>query len=399
MGDATQPGRVVVVGASAAGLTVAEGLRREGFTGELVMVGDETTVPYDRPPLSKHVLKGEWSLEKTYLREESALSALDAEWILGSPARSVDIERQVVVVGDREIQYDELVITTGVRSRPLPIAQAPGVHTLRTLDDATRLRAKLVPGARLAVIGSGFLGIEAAAVARELGLSITVIDVLDAPLVRQLGPEIAAQVLDLHVRHGVEFRLGVSAVSVETDSDGRSVIGLDEGEPVVADAVLVGIGSLPNTEWLEGSGLDVHDGVVCNENSQAHPHVWAAGDVARWYHHGLGRHVRIEHRMNATEQGMHVAKAIMGKSAPFAPVPYFWTDQYDVKIQAYGSLRGDCDVELVDGSYAEGKFAAVYRVGGELVGALSWNMPRELRALRQQLVTQTQTASVKPLRG
>jgi 3-phenylpropionate/trans-cinnamate dioxygenase ferredoxin reductase subunit len=389
-----QPGRVVVVGASAAGLTVAEALRREGFAGELVMVGDETEPPYDRPPLSKQVLKGDWPVEKTHLREEEALRGLNAEWVLGAQADSVDLERQMVTVGDREIPYDAMVIATGVRPRTISSAQLVGVHTLRTLEDATRLRADLRPGARLGVIGSGFLGIEAAAAARQMGLKVTVIDVLDAPLVRQLGPDIAARVLDLHLGHGVEFRLGASVLAIETGPDGRSHIHLDQGEPVVADAVLVGIGSLPNTEWLVGSGLTIEDGVVCDQHNQAYPNVWAAGDVARWFHAGLGNHMRIEHRMNATEQGMNVAKAIMGNPVPFTPVPYFWTDQYDVKIQAYGHLRGDCDVEVVAGSYADGMFAAVYRVEGEIVGALSWNMPREVRALRQQLVEQMKTATV-----
>ncbi|MFC5745306.1 NAD(P)/FAD-dependent oxidoreductase [Actinomadura rugatobispora] len=388
-----RPARVVVVGASAAGLTVAEALRREGFAGELVMVGDETEPPYDRPPLSKQVLKGDWPLRKTHLRNEETLQALEAEWVLGAPADSVDLGRRVVTVGDREIPYDALVIATGVRPRTLPSARQVGVHTLRTLEDATRLRRDLRTTARLAVIGSGFLGIEAAAVARQMDLDVTVIDVLTAPLVRQLGPEIAAHVLDLHLGHGVEFRLGTSVPAIETGSDGRSHIHLDQGDPVVADAVLVGIGSLPNTEWLADSGLTIENGVVCDQHNQAHPHVWAAGDVARWYHPGIGRHLRIEHRMNATEQGMNVAKAIMGNPVPFAPVPYFWTDQYDVKIQAYGHLGGDCEVEVVAGSYTGGRFAAVYRVEGEIVGALSWNMPREVRALRRQLVERMKAAT------
>ncbi|MFE7421087.1 NAD(P)/FAD-dependent oxidoreductase [Rhodococcus sp. NPDC057529] len=389
MSEAQTPQRVVVVGASAGGLTVAETLRREGYSGDIVMIGDETEPPYDRPPLSKQVLKGSWDPARTHLRDRTSLDALECEWLLGEPARSVHLDNRTVEVGGRQVPYDELVIATGVRPRPLPIDIPPGVHTLRTLADAQELAKDMRKGASLAVIGSGFLGIEVAAVAIELGMNVTVVDVLDAPLVRQLGPVVAAQVRELHESRGTRFRLGRSVVALDPTEDDRVSLGLDNGESFTADVVLVGIGSLPNTDWLVGSGLKIDNGIVCDEFNRAGQHVWAVGDVARWFHPVQQRHVRIEHRMNATEQGISVAKGILGTLTAFAPVPYFWTDQYEVKIQAYGTLPEGADVRVVAGSIEDGKFAVAYHVAGEAVGALSWNMPREVRGLRQELVART----------
>ncbi|MFD5079331.1 NAD(P)/FAD-dependent oxidoreductase [Streptomyces sp. NPDC058371] len=375
--------RTVVVGVSAAGLTAAETLRREGYTGRLTLVGAEPHLPYDRPPLSKQILRGSWTPDRVALRREDALAALDAEWLLGQAAAGLDVAaRTVTLDGGQLLGYDGLVIATGVAPRSLPQGhELAGVHLLRTLDDALALREGLLSAGSVVIVGAGFLGAEAASVARELGADVTLVDPLPAPMIRQLGAQVAGLVTQLHTRHGVRVRTrtGVRRLAGE---NGRVVgVHLDDGSLVPADLVLVAVGSAPAVGWLGGSGLPLGDGVECDALCRAAPGVVAAGDVASWHHPDLGR-LRVEHRMNATEQGTAAALTLLGGGRPFAPVPYFWTDQYDVKIQAYGVTRQEAEFRVVAGHPDEGRFAALYGARGRVVGALSWNMPREARALR-----------------
>ncbi|MBA2953212.1 NAD(P)/FAD-dependent oxidoreductase [Nocardioides sp. MAH-18] len=380
---------VVVVGASAAGLTAAETLRREGYAGRLTMVDAEPHPPYDRPPLSKQWLRGDWERERLALRPADALAGLDAEWRLGARAERLDLTaRRVRLVGGDALEFDGLVVATGVRPRRLPFgADLDGVHVLRTVEDADALRADLLSGGRVVVVGAGFLGSEAAAVARELGCEVSVVDPLSAPMVRQLGARIGARVARLHRERGVDVRCetGVSGFS---DREGRVTgVVLSDGEVLATDAVLVAIGAEPVVDWLRDSGLALDDGVVCDEYCRAAPGVVAAGDVASWPHPALGR-VRLEHRMNATEQGMAAARTLLGQREPFAPVPYFWSDQFDVRIQMYGRPIG-ADFTVVEGDADDGPFAAVqHDEAGRLTAVAAWNMPRQARTLRQQLVEQ-----------
>jgi NADPH-dependent 2,4-dienoyl-CoA reductase/sulfur reductase-like enzyme len=382
--------RIVVVGASVAGLTAAEALRREGFTGRLTLVGAEKHLPYDRPPLSKQVLSGSWSPAKVALRGADAIAGLDAEWLLGRTATALDVDARKVTLSDGEVLgYDGLVIATGVTPRSLPHGhELAGVHLLRTLDDALALREGLAAAKSVVVIGAGFLGAEAAAVAREQGLAVTLADPLPSPMIRQLGAPMGELLAALHRRHGVDVRTGVGVAGL-TGTDGRVTgVDLDDGSTLTPDVVLVSIGSVPSVGWLAGSGLSLGNGVDCDELCQAARGVVAAGDVASWPHPDLGR-TRVEHRMNATEQGIAAAKTLLGKGSPFLPVPYFWTDQFDVKIQAYGMPSQEADFEIVAGDAAEGKFAALYGIDGRVTAALSWNLPREARALRKHVVERT----------
>ncbi len=375
---------VVVVGASAAGLTAAEALRREGYAGKLTMIGAEKHFPYDRPPLSKQVLAGTWEADRVTLRQDDALSTLDAEWLLGTEATGLDVAARSVRLADgRVLDYDGLVIATGVTPRQLPFGhELAGVHTLRTRDDSLRLRADLVPGRNLVIVGAGFLGAETAAVARELGLTVTLVDPLPAPMIRQFGAEIGGALADLHAEHGVRLELNAGVAGLSGVGGRVSGVALTDGRTLPADVVLVAIGAVPNTGWLADTGLSLGNGVDCDEQCQAAPGIVAAGDVASWVHPDLGTRIRVEHRMNATEQGIAAANTLLGNGKPFAPIPYFWTDQYDVKIQAYGTFPPDTELSIVDGSPSEGKFTAEYRRGDRIFGVLGWNMPKQTRALR-----------------
>ncbi|MEW2544187.1 FAD-dependent oxidoreductase [Streptomyces sp. NPDC047002] len=376
---------VVVVGASAAGNTAALTLRREGFDGTITVVGAEERMPYDRPPLSKQVLDGRWAPERVELP-----AAPDVAWRLGVPAASLDVAGRTLVLGDGErLGYDGLVLATGVVPRPLPYGHGlAGVHLLRTADDALALRAALLAGSSVVVVGAGFLGAETAAVARALGLSVTLVDPLPAPMVRQFGPRVGGLLAGLHRAHGVDVRTGTGVTGLNSEDGRVTGVTLTDGAVVGADVVLVAIGSVPATDWLAGSGLSLANGVDCDELCRAAPGVVAAGDVASWPHPGLGgRRLRVEHRMNATEQAVAAARTLLGKGTPYAPVPYFWTDQYDVKIQAYGSWTEAAALTVVEGDPQDGRFAAVYHEDGLVTGALGWNMPRATRQLRSSLGT------------
>ncbi|MGA5898984.1 NAD(P)/FAD-dependent oxidoreductase [Streptomyces venetus] len=373
--------RVVVVGACAAGLAAVETLRREGFDGTLTLVGDEPHAPYDRPPLSKQILSGEWTAERLTLRPHADVEVLDLDLRLGTAATGLDMTDRTVRLADgARVPYDGLIVATGVRPRRLP--GGGGAHVLRTVDDALALRERLTPGCRLVVVGAGFLGAEAAAVAWRLGADVTLLEPAPVPLAHAVGAEVGQVLSQAHLDHGVELRTGVTVTEV-TDGGVR----LSGGELVEADEVLVAVGSSPNTEWLADSGLRLGDGVLCDEYCEAAPGVYAAGDVARWDNPLFGTSMRIEHRTNAAEQGMAAARNLLAPPdarRPFAPVPYFWSDQYDMRIQAYGHLRGHDEVAVVEGDLAARRFVVAYRTGERLSGALAVGMPpKAVRGWRQ----------------
>ncbi|WP_432053433.1 NAD(P)/FAD-dependent oxidoreductase [Streptomyces xiamenensis] len=387
--------RIVIVGASAAGLAAAETLRREGYDGTLTLVGDEPHPPYDRPPLSKQVLAGQWGPERLALRAPADLAALGLDLRLGTAATGVDPAARTVLLADggstreRDLPYDGLVIATGVRPRLLPGSGGDAAHVLRTVEDALALRDRLRPGRHLVVVGAGFLGAEAAAVARGLGAEVTLLEPAPVPLAHAVGERIGDLLAAVHRAHGVRLRTGVTVREV---LDGGRGVRLADGEEIPADDVLVAIGSRPNTEWLAGSGLPVDDGLVCDAYCAAAPGVYGAGDVARWHHPLFGTALRVEHRTHAAEQGMAAARNLLRPEGrrPFAPVPYFWSDQYGLKVQAYGHLRGHDELAVVAGDLAEHRFLAVYRTGDHLTGALAVGMPpRAIRPWRAAVAART----------
>jgi 3-phenylpropionate/trans-cinnamate dioxygenase ferredoxin reductase subunit len=372
---------VVIVGASAAGSTTAQTLRREGFTGALTVIGDEGHLPYDRPPLSKQVLLGTWPADRTSFGASTTYAEQGIDLKLNARAERLDLgNRTIELATGEEVSYDKLVIATGVQ--PIQLFQKQGVHLLRTLDDAVALREALLQASSVVVVGAGFLGSETAAAARHLGCDVTLVDVAPAPMARQLGAELGWMLADLHMANGVRVVTG-SGVRRLHGSQTVEAAELDDGTVLKADVVLVAVGSRPATAWLEGSGLPLDDGVLCEESPDG---VYAAGDVARWTSKRFGQSLRLEHRFNATEQAVAVARRILGQERePFDPIPYFWTDQYDAKIQVYGVVPPDARLVVTRGDPAQRRFTAQYSSGGRVTAVLGWNMPRELRAERALL--------------
>ncbi|MFG1700670.1 NAD(P)/FAD-dependent oxidoreductase [Nonomuraea sp. NPDC049309] len=385
----TPPESILIVGASAAGLATAEALRRNGYTGRLTLLDTEPHLPYDRPPLSKQVLAGAWEPERAQLRMQQQLDALGAEFVRGEPATALDVEaRAVTTASGRVVRADAVVIATGLVPSRLPGQDGlAGVHVLRGLDDSLALRLGLTAARRLVVVGEGVLGAEIAATARGMGLDVTLAGMGRAILADQLGDVIADHLTRTHAEHGVRLRLGV-AVEALTGAAGRVTgVRLATGETLDADAVVVAIGARPATAWLEGSGLRLGDGVECDARCRAADGVYAVGDVASWRHEGLGRKLRLENRTNATEQAQVVAANLLGANRAYTPIPYFWTDQYDVKIQAHGLPSAAAETSIAEGDPEQRRFAAVYREDGRITGVLGWNMAKQARVLRQQHLT------------
>ncbi|MGW0579257.1 NAD(P)/FAD-dependent oxidoreductase [Streptomyces sp. NPDC002920] len=382
------PADVLVVGAAAAGLATVEALRRKGYTGAVTVLGDEPNPPYDRPPLSKQVLSGAWEPVRAELRPREFLADLNAEFHLGDAATALHVPTRTVRTRTGcELRADAIVIATGVRARTFP-GQEPlaGVHVLRTLDDSLALREDLSAAARRVVVGEGVLGSEIAATARTLGLDVTLTGPLAAPMALQVGPLVAGALAELHTERGVRLRLGTGVVGITGEGGRVTGVALGTGEVLPADVVVVAIGASPATDWLADSGLELDNGVVCDSRCRAAEGIYAVGDVARFHHEHLGRPVRLENRTNATEQAMAVAGVILGEDRPYAPVPYFWTDQYDAKLQVHGFLPVDAETEVVEGDLAARRFVVRYRSEGRVTGVLGWNMPKQTRLRRQEVV-------------
>ncbi|MGW4758331.1 NAD(P)/FAD-dependent oxidoreductase [Streptomyces chartreusis] len=379
---------VAVVGASLAGLSAARSLRRQGYDGRLVVIGDELHRPYDRPPLSKEFLAG--TLGEPELALETGDEDLRAEWLLGTRAVALDhAERTLRLADGRQVRADGFVIATGAAARTLPgSAGLAGVHTLRTLDDARALRDELALGGRLVVIGGGFIGAEVASTARALGLEVTVVEAAPAPLAGPLGEAMGAVVSALHSDHGVALLCGVGVKGLSGERRVDAVL-LEDGRTLPADIVVVGVGASPNVEWLEGSGVVLDNGVKCGADGRTSlAGVVAVGDCANWYDPRAGLHRRVEHWTGARERPDAAIAALLAGGAvePGVPrPPYFWSDQYGVKIQFAGHAAGADSVTIEDGTPDERNVLAVYRRSGIPVAVLGMNQPRLFTRWRKHL--------------
>jgi NADPH-dependent 2,4-dienoyl-CoA reductase/sulfur reductase-like enzyme len=381
----------VVVGASLAGLRAVETLRREGDDGPIVVIGAEPHMPYDRPPLSKRALTDP-EADVAALASLAVPEDLGAEWVLGSPATGLDLERRRVLVDGGDIAFSRLVIATGARPRTLPAAgDLDAVHVLRSLDDSIALRRALAAGPAVAVIGAGFIGLEVASSCHQLGLDVTVIEALPVPLERAVGAAMGERIAARHRDAGIRVETGVGVASLD-GAGSVEAVRLADGRVVPADVVVVGIGVAPEVAWLAGSGVDLADGVSCDSRlrvlagGRPVPGVVAAGDVARWAAKGGGGSQRAEHWTNAVEQGEAAARTLLhgDDAAPFDPVAYFWSDQLGAKLQMVGQPRPDDDVAVVDDD-GTGRWVAAYGRDGTLVAALGVSRAGKVMALRRQI--------------
>ena len=385
-----QLGRVVVVGAGVAGQMAAQTLRAEGFDGELTLVGAERHAPYHRPALSKKLLTGE--VHRAGI-DMAPRDEFRARVLRSATAVGLDMTSRTVHLRDgghdRALDFDGLVIASGAVVRQWPGGAPDGVLPLRTVDDCLAIRSKLDRRTRVVVVGGGFIGTEVAASIRSLGLKVTLLSRAGALLHSAIGEEMGSCWTDLHRQHGVDVRVDVKVDGFIGKRHVKAVR-LSDGSKVKADLVLIGLGVEPTTDWLQGSGIKVDSGVICDATGAAEGStgVVAAGDVARWPNPAFdGEVMRVEHWTNAAEQGVYVGQRLLHDDAtppaPFAPVPFVWSDQYDRKIQTVGVVSADADLHVAHGSYAERQFVSLFGRNGRIVGALGFNRPRQVMQYRK----------------
>ena len=378
---------IAVVGGALAGLRLVEALRREGYAGRVTVIGAENELPYDRPPLSKQFLVDDWDEAKLALARDG-VEQLDAVWMLGVAATSLDANANRLTLSDgTSVTADAIVIATGTRARRLPFGRdLEGIVELRNLEDARKLRSALSQSRRVVVVGAGFIGMEVAASCRQKGLEVTVVEPLPAPLIRGLGPVLGERVARRHREAGVVFKLGLGVDGFE--GEGRVTgVRLSNGEMLPADVVVVGVGAAPATEWLDGAGLAVDNGVLCDATGATErPGIYALGDCARWENARYPERPRFEHWTSAVEQSDVLAKRIVAGSAePFAPVPYVWTDQFDLRIAIAGELREGDEMHVCLGTLESDQFLALFGRGGRLAAAVGFKRPRQLNGMRRKM--------------
>jgi NADPH-dependent 2,4-dienoyl-CoA reductase/sulfur reductase-like enzyme len=375
---------VLILGAGHAGGRAAEALRANGFAGKVTVVGSEAHPPYERPPLSKDLLAGNCEVERTYLKPLAFYGEAGIALQLGVPAVEIDRKTQRVHLADgTALPYDSLLLTLGARARrlPLPGGDGAGIYYLRDITDCLALRDVIATGKRLVVIGAGFIGLEAAAVARGRGCAVTVLEAAPTPLARVAPPPLGEFFAALHRRHGVVVRTGVAVTAIEPRG-GESVVTLASGEHLTADAVLVGIGAVANSELAAAADLAVDDGVVVDAHGRtSDPAIFAAGDVTRHFNPLLGRRIRLEAWQNAQNQAIAVAKVMAGSSEPYAELPWFWSDQYDVNLQTAGAPER-WDTLVRRGRAEDGKFTLFFLADGVPVGGATVNNARDMRFVK-----------------
>ncbi len=372
----TRPETFVVVGGGLAAGRAVQELRESGFDGRLVLYGAEPHPPYERPPLSKGYLMGDDSFESAFVQPADWYHAHDVDLRLDTRVTRIDPAARRVDAGGVAQDYDRLLIATGARPRHLPMADASGapVAYLRSVEDADLIRSSLRPDGRLVIIGGGWIGLEVAAAAVRAGAHVTLLEVLEAPLVRVLGPEVSAAFADLHRRHGVDLRVKVEVAAIESDG-GKGVVRLADSSSIEADLIVVGVGVMPDAALAADAGLATENGILVDERlTTSAPDVFAAGDVANAYHPRLQRHLRVEHWDNAIAQGVTAAQNMLGKDTPYDRLPYFFSDQYDLGMEYVGNVGPTgYDRVIVRGDPADGVFTAFWLGGGRVLAGMHAN--------------------------
>ncbi|MGE0388127.1 MAG: NAD(P)/FAD-dependent oxidoreductase [Gammaproteobacteria bacterium] len=378
--------RVVVAGAGHAGGQVVAGLRTEGYTGEILLVGDEPQPPYQRPPLSKGYLSGKVGMDQVLLRPADFYARHDIALRLGRSVTAIDRAARSITLDDGEVvPWNWLVLATGTRVRKLPIPGADDerVCYLRTLADVDRIRARMQGAGRAVIVGGGFIGLEAAAVLRGKGVAVTVIEVQDRLMPRVVSPTVSAFYRDLHTGHGVEIVTGTGVTSISGGA--QATVHLADGRGFAADLVIVGIGVLPNVEIAQAAALPCDNGIVVDDCARtADPHILSAGDCTQHPNALLGRSLRLESVHNAVEQAATAVRTILGNPHPYAQIPWFWSDQYDIKLQMVGISTG-YDAEVVRGTIADRKFSVFYYREGRLIAVDSVARPVDHMQSRRML--------------
>ncbi len=390
----TTSGGIVIVGGGLAAARTAEQLRRAEYAGAITIVSDEEHLPYDRPPLSKEVLRAE--ADDVFLQPAAFYDENDITVRLGSGVTTLDTAAKTVSLANGDVvSYDELIIATGLVPKRIPsLPDLEGIRTLRTFDDSIAMREHAGSASRAVIIGAGFIGCEVAASLRKLGVEVTIVEPQPTPLASVLGEQIGELVARLHRAEGVDVRCGIG-VSGVTGTEHVEKVMLSDGTELDADLVVVGIGSRPSTDWLDGTGIEVDNGVVCDDAGRASaPNVWAIGDVASW-RRVTGHQVRVEHWSNVAEQARVLVPTMLGAEvAATVTVPYFWSDQYDVKIQCLGEPEADDVVHVVEDDGR--KFLAYYERDGVVVGVVGGGMPGKVMKARNKIANGAPIADVLP---
>ncbi len=385
-------GGIVIVGGGLAAARTAEQLRRSEYPGAITIVSDEDHLPYDRPPLSKEVLRAE--VDDVTLKPAEFYEENDITVVLGNGARSVDTAAKSVKLADgSDLEYDELIIATGLVPKTIPsFPDLEGIRVLRSLEESIALREHAGTAENAVVVGAGFIGCEVAASLRGMGVNVVLVEPQPSPLASVLGEQVGALVSRLHQAEGVDVRCNVGVAEVRGTGHVEKVV-LSDGTELDADIVVVGIGSRPATEWLEGSGIELNNGVVCDDVGRTGAsHVWAIGDIASW-RHPVGHQVRVEHWSNVADQARVMVPAMLGKEIPpTVTVPYFWSDQYDVKIQCLGEPEADDTVHVVEDDGR--KFLAFYERDGVVAGVVGGGMPGKVMKVRTKIANGAPIADV-----
>jgi 3-phenylpropionate/trans-cinnamate dioxygenase ferredoxin reductase subunit len=377
---------IVIVGGGQAGGWAAQTLRTKGFAGRIVLVGDEAHRPYERPPLSKAVLSGHAMVESTYLQKPEAFEALQLDWRQNVGVTAIDRRSRTVRLTQGEpISYDKLILCTGGRARSLniPGANLPGVFMLRSIKDAEKLGAALVADKRLLVIGGGWIGLEVASTARKKGLDVTIVEASERLCERTVPPGVSDYLLRLHTSHGVRVELGAGIARLAPSASGALIAMLRDGREVEADVVLISVGLVANDELARAAGLACDGGVSVDSKCRtSDPDIFAAGDVAVWHSKWAGRHMRLESWQNAQEQGIAAACAVLGMDVDHQPLPWFWSDQFDVNLQIYG-MPAPAHQTVLRGNANSNAFVMFFLDHGKVAAALGPNSARDLRFARR----------------